>query len=229
MASFRNGNVTLGGNRTTTTTTTPTGTATNDELISIGYLEDDRTPTHTGFTLLRNDDHSGSAMDAFWWRQFMSGSPAASYAFTNTPATWTSHYLAAVQNASASILPVVSTAAQGTGTAATANAVTPVGDNACVIFAVLGFSGIGPVTPPGSYTEQHDVNDNLYIATRNLGAGTAGVSTGTVGITGMTSQAWIAAQILVEDVATVAGGGTPRGFRRRRAGLWVPHASRRAG
>jgi hypothetical protein len=212
MATFRADNGLTAGTRTNSTLTKPTNTAENDILIIALAVENDTAMTPpTGFKLGVNIDHADTTNihDLWVWWKRAGASEGASYQVTHS-STWTAGWIVAVEQASTSVDPWFGVANQGTGTSRAAAGVTPLGNDACIVFVGASFNdhGASVSAPAGStptFTEQHDETTNLYAATGTLATAQAtGDKTHTIA-----TGPWEAVLCVVEDDATTSGNPPP--------------------
>jgi hypothetical protein len=212
MASFEDGASLSGGTRTNSTVTLGGAPAENRILILTLNIEGDVAPTPpTGFKLLVNIDFTGSNAHDLWvWWKRAGASEGTGFTITHS-SSWTSAWIGVIQNASTSVNPWSGLMRQGTTTTVTANGVTTLGNDACVIFVRACFDDAGAGSPPSgstpTFSEHHDLGGNLYTASGTLAtAGATGDKTQTIG---GSTIAWESVLIVVEDDGTTSGAPPP--------------------
>jgi hypothetical protein len=210
VATWREDEVVTAGTAANTVLDKPSGTAEGDILIAV--LSHENSPAVTppsGWRLIGHIDHYAQVHDVYVYFKRAGGSEPTTYTWTHA-SNWRSGYIAAIQNASATVDPWVGLPNQGVGSTGTANGVTTLGDDALVMFVSATFDDRGPLTPPSgsnpTYSERWDSGNNLYIATGTLA--TAG-ATGDETISYGSSSNWSTLLVVVEDDGTTSGAPPP--------------------
>lgn len=207
MADFRSDDAINAATRTNTTLTKPSGLAVDDILVVALDVENDVavTPPSTAWEGI-NISNATQAIDlwVFWKRADSGDTGASNFTFTHS-STWTEGWIGAFSGASTTIDPWFGVSNSGTSTTPLARSVTPIGNDAHIIFIENTFDTTtnfdAPTGSTPTFTERQDAAANLAVYSGTLAtAGATGDKTDTI-----TSSSWCCIMMVIEDDAVTSG------------------------